>query len=66
MVFVRRTRVSGMIVKVNGITESYLVEQKNNLYASMNEMQLKMIRNAHATLKICMWQKGFTEPGEYS
>ena len=55
-----------MIVKVNGITESYLVEQKNNLYASMNEMHLKIIRNAHATLKICMWQKGFTEPGEYS
>ena len=46
-----------MIVKVNGITESYLVEQKNNLYASMNEMQLKMIRDAHATLKICMWKE---------
>ena len=64
--FAREARVSVMIVKVNGITESYLVEQKNDLYASMNEMQLKMIGYAHATLKICMWQKGFTEPGEYS
>ena len=53
--FARKARVSVMIVKVNGITEGYLVEQKNNLYASSEtRCTRQIIGQKNATLKMCV------------
>ena len=56
MVFARKARVSVMIVKVNGITVGYLVEQKNNLCASSETRCTRQIigHNKNVALKMCV------------
>ena len=43
-------------MNVYGITECYLVEKKDCMHR-VDTMHMNIIRNAHATLKICMWQE---------
>ena len=53
--FARKAKVSVMIVKVNGITEGYLVEQKTTcMHRVRQDAQDRLLDTKNATLKMCV------------